>query len=436
MKRLTFLSLILSTSVFAQQPPVQTLPPLPPAPDFSKLAPPPVQVQGLELQQLSLKTLLNMIFVEYKVNYVMDPALNTDDRSVSLRWNAKKQKLDSFLPDFLDVLGYEMTKKADVYYITKKTNQNINLIKQVYLPKNRTAAYLTDQLAPFFPNNFPTRRPVQQVGDVKSSNSPPGSAAALVDQYSEVLLFQGTLNEWTQVSKLLKQIDTAERNVKISARLYEVNVGSKDGSSFSMLLTLGKGLINVGVGSATAVGNFIQLKNSVINGVFQLIDQDTKFKLINSPFLVVKDGKQAKFESGQDVPTLGTIVNNGNGQSQQSIDYKSTGVIFTVQPKIRRDSIDLQVSQTLSDVVTTTTGLAQTPTIPKRTISTQVVIEPGETIVIGGLRTQKTVKNDQGIWIFRDKSNEVQQTEILLFLTVEKGLTNEEEDGTLKESIN
>lgn len=428
--KLSIALLFLSNFSFAADA-IQPLPPLPPTslPNFSK------PLQALDLQQIDLNTLLNMIFLEYKVNYVLDPVINEDKRNVSLRWDSKKQKIDSFLPSFLDLLGYEMTKTNNVYYVNKKVNNNINLLKQIYIPKNRTASYLTDQLAPFFPNNFPARRTVQQVGDSKPSNAPAGSASALIDQYSDILLFHGTQNEWSQVSSLLKKIDTPEKNVKITARLYEVNVTSKDGSSFSMLLNLGKGLINVGVGSATAVGNFIQLKNSVVTSVFQLIDQDTKFKLVNSPFLVVKDGKEAKFESGQDVPTLGTIVSNNSGQTQQSIDYKSTGVIFKILPKIRKDSIDLKVSQTLSEVINTTTGISNTPTIPKRSIDTEVVIEQGETIVIGGLRTQRTVKNEQGVFFFKDKSNDSQQTEILLFLTVEKGLTDEQEDANLKLSI-
>jgi len=425
----TLLTIALFQSVAFAQPVLPTsLPPLPPVSTVS--------VQTVDLQQLSLRNLLNMLFLEYKVAYVLDPLINEDTRSVSLRWDSKRQKLDAFLPDFLDLLGYELTKKNSIYYVSKKSNSTLNLLKQVYIPKNRTASYLTDQLAPFFPNNFPARRPVSTTTEANKvkGDAPPGSAAALIDQYSDVLLFQGTQNEWSQVSKLLKQIDTAEKNVKISARLYEVSVSDKEGSSFSMLLNMANAAISLG-STGTVAGNFLQFKNATIQAVFSMIDANSKFKLVSSPFLVVKDGKSAKFESGQDVPTLGAIISQQNGTTQQSIEYKPTGVIFTVSPKIRKDSIDLQVSQTLSEVVTTTTGLSTTPTIPKRSINTQVVIEQGETIVIGGLRTQKSVKVDNGLFFFKDRSTDQQSSEILLFLTVEKGLTNEVEDANLRLSI-
>lgn len=420
--------LLLSTSAFAQ---VQTLPPLPPV---STLAPPFVQKQEVDLQQFPLKNLLNLMFQEYRANYVLDPAINEDSRQVSLRWDVKKQKLESFLPTFLDMLGYELTIKNSIYYVSKKSSESAGWLKKVYLPKNRTSAFLVSQLTPFFPKSFPTQyvsgmtSPFEQKGSQSQQSNGQSSAPSYnASQFSDFVLFQGTQNEWTQVQALLKQLDVPERNVKISARLYEVNLTKKDATAFGALISLGNGVLNIGVGSTTPMANFIQLKNSVVNAVFSLIDSNSNFKLVSSPFLVVKNGQKGDFSAGQQVPILGAIITNANGQSQQSVEYKNTGVLFSVLPKIREQSVEITVNQTLSEVVSTTTGIASTPTIPNRSISTSLVMEPGNTIVIGGLRSEKKSDTDQGIFFLRDKSKDVVKSEVLLFLTVEKDLTTETE---------
>ena len=177
--------------------------------------------------------------------------------------------------------------------------------------------------------------------------------------------------------------------------------------------------------SSSSSFTFFSFKNEFLTGILSFVDSNDKFKLISSPFLTVKNGKSAEFFAGEDVPILGSIVSDGNGKSTQSVDYKPSGVIFKVSPKIKENSIDLNVEQTLSQFISTTTGLTSSPTLTKRSIKTDLVITPDSTVVIGGLRTLKSTKNDAGLWIIRDKSNEETFTEILLFITVEKDLTEE-----------
>ena len=419
---LLLLSLV-STLSFSQ---VVQLPPLPTSLPLSK------DTKKLDLQQMSISALLNLIFLEYKVSYVLDPSVLEDPRQVSLRWDSKKQKLDDFLVNFLNSVNLELNKTNGVYFVTKKTNMTNGLLKKVYFPKNRTSDYLINNLSPFFPNNFPSKSgKVQVSSDVLKPNNPPsGSVASMLDS-SEVVLFQGTQNEWLEVNKILTLLDVEEKNLKIKARIYELTTTSKDGYGFKILGSLmvktvgGLGEISGGFGGATTALNFLSFNNEFLTGILSFVDSNDKFKLISSPFLTVKNGKSAEFFAGEDVPILGSIVSDGNGKSTQSVDYKPSGVIFKVSPKIKENSIDLNVEQTLSQFISTTTGLTSSPTLTKRSIKTDLVITPDSTVVIGGLRTLKSTKNDAGLWIIRDKSNEETFTEILLFITVEKDLTEE-----------
>jgi type II secretory pathway component GspD/PulD (secretin) len=72
--------------------------------------------------------------------------------------------------------------------------------------------------------------------------------------------------------------------------------------------------------------------------------------------LRIKSGGKARFMAGQEVPTLGSISYPSSGQSVQSVDYRSSGVILEIQPDIRENAIELNVNQQISDFTSTSTG--------------------------------------------------------------------------------
>jgi general secretion pathway protein D len=79
---------------------------------------------------------------------------------------------------------------------------------------------------------------------------------------------------------------------------------------------------------------------------------------------------------------------------QNSYEYKETGIILKVTPHVRSGTlVALDIDQTLEEVLTTTANA--TPTTAKRQVKTTVLVQDGQTIILGGLikEAEKSMKN-------------------------------------------
>jgi general secretion pathway protein D len=112
-----------------------------------------------------------------------------------------------------------------------------------------------------------------------------------------------------------------------------------------------------------------------------------------------------------------------------SVEYRSTGVILKVTPRVNHSGqVQMDVSQEVSQVDTTNTSAAQTsPTIDERKISSTVSVQDGETVALGGLITDQRTGGTSGLpylqeipylgALFSQKSDETDRTELLVLIT-------------------
>ena len=113
----------------------------------------------------------------------------------------------------------------------------------------------------------------------------------------------------------------------------------------------------------------------------------------------------------------GPITINASGQSLQSLQEVTAGVILNVTPLVRLDSVDLSIHETVSDFVPSPNS---NPSVLKRDLSADLQVVPGRVYVIGGLNTtsQTTSKNSLFGFKLGDQFNRL-DTELLLLLTVQ-----------------
>lgn len=294
----------------------------------------------------------------------------------------------------------------------------------VYRPKYRDVNYLSRLLAPLFKGSFSINRAVPGPG-AKSDRSPPdGSAASLVDQNGDVLVFSGAAKEIEQLKKLLPEVDFQLGEIVVRGVVYEVNVSDKDGSAFGLVASLLGGRLAAGVGSVDAVGAFLRLKNTSLDAVYSVISQDSRFKVMSSPSLRIRSGAEGSFSVGQDVPVLGAVSYSSNGMAVQSVTYRSSGVLFNVAPVVREGVIDLAIDQQLSNFAATTTGVNGSPTLTKRALKTSVGMQDGDLIVLGGLTENKESGTRDGPTFLprflHSNGRENSRLEILLVLQVQR----------------
>lgn len=113
-----------------------------------------------------------------------------------------------------------------------------------------------------------------------------------------------------------------------------------------------------------------------------------------------------------------------NGTPVQSVEYKSSGVIFNVSPTVHENNIDLNVTQQMSNFVTAETGVNNSPTLIKREVKTALSMADGDVIVLGGLAENKEAGGSSGFsflsnWT-KSKNSNTNKSEILLTLQLNK----------------
>ncbi len=381
-----------------------------------------------DFQGVNVAQVVQLIYSEVMTTpYVVAPEVLSDTRSVSFRYASENGDLRQFLKAFLDSLGLTIETRNGVDYISRariedKTDRD--QADYIYRPRYRDVNYLARLLGPMFKGSFSVNRTIPASRGETAKAAPDGTAAALVDQPGDTLVFSGSDKEVERLKELLPQVDFALGEVIVRGVVYEVSTTDKDGSAFGLLASLVGGRLSIGIGGMDPIGSFVRFKNVSLDAIYSSLSQDSRFKVVSSPSLRIQSGSSGSFSVGQDVPVLGSLSYPSNGQAVQSVEYRSSGVIFNIQPTVRESVIDLSIDQQLSNFIATTTGVNNSPTLTKRALKTAVGVQDGDVIVLGGLAENKESRSRDGLSflprLFHTTGSEASRAEILLILQIQR----------------
>lgn len=414
----------------------------------------------VNFDKVSVISLLNFVYADIlKKNFAIHPAIVDTQKTVTVHFQSDltEANLNSFMSDLLNGIDIQVEKKKGYYFISPKPAQKdieelppeTNLF--FYRSRYRPVSQIIDMTSSLFKighfssqrmirNEQPGQQPAQlitapgqaspvvQLPKSNQQTTAPTSAQALIDKNEQdAFIFQGTEKEIAILQKLLEQIDIPFPEVFVRGMVYEVTTGDKTTNAFSLALSILGGKIGLNVGQSTSTPNSITISSGSIDAVLGALSSDKRFQSVSSPSLRVKSGSSARFSVGSDVPVLGQAQLDRLGNVIQSVEYKPSGVIFSVQPQIRDAVIDLQISQQLSTFVQTTTGVNNSPTLIKREISTTIGAASGDLIILGGLDEDKTSNDNAGLsflpkWT-RSTGAESNRSQILLVLQVQRSGT-------------
>jgi general secretion pathway protein D len=115
-------------------------------------------------------------------------------------------------------------------------------------------------------------------------------------------------------------------------------------------------------------------------------------KILSSPRVTVRDGKNASIVVGTEVPVIMSEATTPDVQVEgtsgiiRSVEYRTTGVSLNVTPSVHAKGIvTLEITQEVSEAQQNPTSDISSPIILKRTVTTEVVAADGQTILLGGL---------------------------------------------------
>lgn len=157
--------------------------------------------------------------------------------------------------------------------------------------------------------------------------------------------------------------------------------------------------------------------------------------VLSAPKLMVLNNHTATIEVGNQVPIStgsATSTITSSAPIVNSIEYRDTGVILKVTPRVNSGGLVLlDIAQEVSDVLPQSSSQASSqdasPTIEQRKIATSVAVQDGQTVALGGLIQNEVQKNRTTIpllgsipyigHLFGDTSNALMRTELVVLLT-------------------
>lgn len=231
------------------------------------------------------------------------------------------------------------------------------------------------------------------------------------DDAHNSLVILATAKQYEMIEQALKQLDVLPLQVLIEATIVEVTLSDSLQYGVEWLFENSAGDYNatgkldLGVPglNALADGFSYAVTGSAgdIRAVLNLLAEDQRLNVLSSPSLMVLDNQQALIQVGDQVPITvqqqQSTITGGTGTAPiiNSIEYRDTGVILSVTPRVNASGlITMDVAQEVSDVSSRAT---LTPTILQRKIASTVAVQSGDTIVLGGLIRDNRNHTERGV---------------------------------------
>jgi general secretion pathway protein D len=279
------------------------------------------------------------------------------------------------------------------------------------------------------------------------------------------LMIQATPIEWSRIEAAIKKLDVIPLQVQIEARILEVSLNGDLNYGVQWYLT---GLIGTANGSAQANGRYVPpftgnshdrhrsslgatgdvsptkdsgFFYSFLNKNFEVaidaLETSGQAKSLAAPSLLVANNQEAQINVGQQIPIVQTYYNglgtvsNSNGTTSLaqtgSVQYLNTGVTLDVKPRVNPGGlVYLDIQQEVSNPGAPAPGAANPP-INQRLIQTQVAVQSGETLLLGGLIQDNQSTGDQGVPLisrvpflrnlFGQTKNHKDRTELIVLIT-------------------
>ena len=270
-----------------------------------------------------------------------------------------------------------------------------------------------------------------------ASAQPSTGGQIQADPATNSLIITAPEPQYRQLRSVIDKLDARRAQVFVESLIAEVNADKAAEFGIQFQGALGKkgdgsiGLLgtNFNIGGANIIslatqaaaggvlpssgGNF-GIANRQNNGVYVLgflarfLESSGNGNVLSTPNLLTLDNEEARIVVGRNVPfvTGQFTSNNSNSGSVnpfQTIERKDVGLTLRVKPQISEEgSVTLQVFQEVSSVDPATVNSPNGPTTNKRSIESNVVVEDGAIVVLGGLLTDEYSGGEEKVPILGD----------------------------------
>ncbi|WP_205624961.1 type II secretion system secretin GspD [Geminicoccus roseus] len=277
------------------------------------------------------------------------------------------------------------------------------------------------------------------------------------NETNNTLVIRASPELYRMIEATARRLDTPPGQVVIDATIAEVQLNDRLRYGVQYFFESGDFRFGFSTGDLLRPRNvtpgFSFLFNSGNDKIIALdaLSSVTDVRIMSSPTLVVQDNKEASLNVGNEVPIT---IRSATGDQEDdrtvnTIQYRETGVILTVKPRISgNSSVALEIAQEVSNVVELDSGASEedrlTPTINQRKVQSVVSVRSGQTVVLGGLIQEQEQRSRQGIPLlsdipgigdlFANNNRSGNRTELVVFITP-RIVRNAEDAGAISREI-
>jgi len=412
---------------------------------------------SLNFQNVEVRAVLNVLADFTDLNIITS---DTVGGNITLR--LKDVPWDQALDIILQTRGLDSRRNGNVIWIAPR--DELATREKLALEAAQQITDLEQTRTEAFAMNY------QKAGDVAKLLSDPNQrilskrGSAVVDARTNTLFVQDTPSRLDEVRKLLAKIDVAVRQVMIEARIVEAsdtfsrNLGVRMGlieqgpsgrGVGGVGVNVGAELVNTGQAMGIVQGtpvingpglntnlpaaglnsfnagqlSFILFNSSLtrfLNLELSALEADGKGKIVSSPRVLTADQVEAVIEQGTEIP-----YQQATSSGATSVSFRKANLALKVKPQITPDGNVIMTLDVNKDApgATTPAGVQ----ISTKHVKTEVLVENGGTVVIGGIfeQTERTditqvpFLGDIPIIgaLFRNNSTTSEKTELLVFVT-------------------
>jgi type IV pilus assembly protein PilQ len=414
---------------------------------------------SLNFQNVEVRAVLQVLADFTGLNII-----TSDTVSGSLTLRLKDVPWDQALDIILQAKGLDKRKSGNVVWIAPR--DELATREKLALEARQQIAELEQTHTESFQLNYQKAQDVQAFLSTGTQRILSKRGSAVVDARTNTVFVQDTPTRLEEIRRLIRQIDIPVRQVMIESRIVEasdtfsrnlgVRLGYHDASRGFGLPSQNSGVrilpgassndtqfhtgqlataptqndftnVNLPAGniSGAAAGLFsLVLFNTnatrFLNLELSALQADGKGKIISSPRVITADKNEATIEQGTEIP-----YQQATSSGATAVQFKKATLSLKVKPQITPDNnVIMSLKVNKDSVGQVTVG---GPSIDTKQVSTEVLVENGGTVVIGGIYTQEERSTTNKVpvlgdlpyvgFLFKNNVRSDDRRELLIFIT-------------------
>lgn len=414
---------------------------------------------SLNFQNIDVRSVLQVIadFTNFNI-------ITSDSVGGNLTLRLKDVPWDQALDIILQAKGLDMRKNGNVIWIAPR--DELAAKEKLELESKAQIGDLESLRTESFQLNYQRAEAVQTLITNEKQKILSKRGSAVVDQRTNKLFVQDAPSRLDDVRRLIQEIDVPVRQVLIEARVVEASdnfsrdVGAKlglhdnSGTGYNiggLRGVVGGGLNDTGfhtgqvattpdfnrdslgvnlaaqpiAGKQAGQFSFILFNQGLtkfLNLELSALEADGKGKIVSSPRVVTADGIEALIEQGVEIP-----YQQATSSGATSISFRKANLSLKVKPNVTPDGRVMMELDVNKDSPNTTISTGSGIAIDTKHVKTQVLVENGGTVVVGGIYIQTVSRVITRIpflgelpyvgFLFRNDTRTDNRSELLVFIT-------------------